>query len=490
MLYHAGRFMLAAFLVAGGLSACSDDDPAPGPDNTDKREALATPVLTSSNVAQNGFTVSWKGVAGASVYGYSIDATGAEGEELEYTMETSVSFSGLQPGSSHVVRVQAVPASTSEEFKASAFGELTVTTQAADPEFFAFETLWVQPSGAGIKVTPRDNETAWFVINASKDGLDYKNLDEIIADYKENNFWFEPGQSWLPNDWNLFAGEGKFEDFVNLNPDRQYVLIAVAVDTNGNTVKTSTYEYATPAIAPIDCTFQVALGDISYNIVWFSITPSDPYALYTVDVVPASEYAGKTDQEIIDAMMQKDWLQYYHGTQTDGNFGFTQQDTDFVICIVGCVQQQATTTLSKTTFHSGKQDFDYTGDAYTEIEMVWVEEVTADWGAGMVKGVYRCTPNASTEVYRSIIGPASKFEQMSDEEIGMLIEQEQDEGLWHPEGLWNYDADKQIPLGSEGMVITLSRDASGKSGRLNKFRFTADPMGENPWTGEEPPIIG
>lgn len=491
MLYHAGRFMCAAFLLAGGLTACSDDDPAPGPDNTDQREPLATPVLTSSNIAQNSFTVSWKGVAGASVYGYTIDGTGAEGEELEYTMETSAIFSGLQPGTTHVVRVQAVPASDSEEYKASAFGELTVTTEGEDPDFFTFETLWVQPSGAGIKVTPRDNETTWFVINASKDGLDFKNLDEYIADYKENNFWLEPGQSWLPDGYSLFAGEGKFEDFVNLMPERDYVLIGAAVDIRGNVIKTGTYEYATPAIGPVDCTFEVVMGDVSYDIAWFQVFPSDPYALYTVDVVPATEYAGKTDEQIIEAMMQKDWLQYYHGPQDDGNVGITFQDTDYVICVVGCVQQQPTTALHKTTFRSGRQDFDYTGDAYTEVEMIWVEEVTADWGAGMVKGAFKCTPNASTKVYRTVIGPASKFENMTDEEIGKLIDEEQDKGEWHNDGIWVFDADKQIPVGTEGMVIILSRDRTGKSGRLNKLRFTANPMGENPYPGGgEPPIIG
>lgn len=482
--------MLAAILLGGGLCACSDNDPEPGPGPGPELDPLATPVLTSSNVVQTGFTVSWKGVAGASVYGYSIDGTGAEGEELEYTMETSVSFSGLQPGSTHVVRVQAVPASDSEQYKPSAFGELTVTTQAADPAFFTFETLWIQPSGAGIRVTPRDNETTWFVINATKDGLDFKNLDEYIADYKENNFWIEPGQPWIPDGWGLFAGEGKFEDFVNLMPERDYVLIAVAVDMQGNVTKTNTYEYATPAIGPIDCTFDVVMGSVSYNIAWFTVTPSDPYALYTIDVVPAAEYAGKSDQQIIDLIMQKEWLQYYHGTQDDGNIGLSLQDTDYMICVVGCVQQLPTTALHKSTFHSGIQDFDYAGDAYTEVEMIWIEEVTADWGAGMVKGAFKCTPNASTQVYRTVIGPASQFEHMTDEEIGMLIEQDIDEGQWHADGIWLFDADKQVPMGGEGMVITLSRDATGKSGRLNKLRFTANPMGENPYTNEEPPILG
>lgn len=41
------------------------------------------------------------------------------------------------------------------------------------------------------------------------------------------------------------------------------------------------------------------------------------------------------------------------------------------------------------------------------------------------------------------------------------------------------------------MVITLSRDASGKSGRLNKYKFTATPMGEYPYPGGgDGPILG
>ena len=146
MLYHAGRFMCAAFLLAGALTACSDDDTTPdGPVTPpDDATALATPVLASQNITQTGFKVTWTAIPDAAVYAYSIDA--AEGDEPEYTLETSVAFSGLEAGSTHVVRVQAVPASTDTDFKASEFAEITVTTLAADPTFFTFELNWRQPT--------------------------------------------------------------------------------------------------------------------------------------------------------------------------------------------------------------------------------------------------------------------------------------------------------------------------------------------------------
>lgn len=94
-------------------------------------------------------------------------------------------------------------------------------------------------------------------------------------------------------------------------------------------------------------------------------------------------------------------------------------------------------------------------------------------------------------MYRTICGPASAYEGMSDEEIGKLIEKEQDESQWHPSDIWSFDADRRVPLNGEGMVITLSRDASGKSGRLNKYKFTATPMGENPYPDDgDGPILG
>ena len=490
MLYHAGRFMCAAFLLAGALTACSDDDTTPdGPVTPpDDATALATPVLASQNITQTGFKVTWAAIPDAAVYAYSIDA--AEGDEPEYTLETSVAFSGLEADSTHVVRVQAVPASTDTEFKASEFAEITVTTEAADPTFFTFAQNWLQPSGACIKCTPADDQTTYFFINASKNGLDFKDMDEYISDYMTTNFWYGPGD-WLPNGYDLFQGTADYMEYVNLEPATDYVLIAVAVDINGTPLKKGTYEYATPAVGTINCSFTIETGDISYNQVNLSVTPSDQNVLYTMDVCPTAEYAGMSDDEIFDAMMKKSsFLAYYHGTQ-EFTVTFTEQDTDFGIYVIGCVQQQATTTLSKVTFHSGKQDFDFAGDAYTEIEVIYVAEGTADWAQGYVKIAAMCTPNEATKVYRTLCGPASAYEGMSDEEIGKLVEQEWDTGEWHMDGIWIFDADKRIPLDGEGMVITLSRDASGKSGRLNKYKFTATPMGEYPYPGGgDGPILG
>lgn len=490
MLYHAGRFMCAAFLLAGALTACSDDDTTPdGPVTPpDDATALATPVLASQNITQTGFKVTWTAIPDAAVYAYSIDA--AEGDEPEYTLETSVAFSGLEAGSTHVVRVQAVPASTDTDFKASEFAEITVTTLAADPTFFTFELNWRQPTGAGVKCTPADDQTTYCFINATKDGLEFKEIDEYISDYMANNFWYGPGD-WQPNGWDLFQGADEYTEYVNLEPATDYVLIAVAVDINGTILKHGTFEYSTTAIEKSDCTFAVEMGDISYNLVHYVVTPSDQNVLYTVDVCPVSEYEGMNDDEIVAAIMKKTYLQYYHGTQKDNNIPLTEQDTDYGIYIVGCVQQQPTTALSKTTFHSGKQDFDFAGEAYTEIELIYVAEVSADWATGLVKLAIQCTPNEATKVYRTICGPASAYEGMSDEEIGKLIEKEQDESQWHPSDIWSFDADRRVPLNGEGMVITLSRDASGKSGRLNKYKFTATPMGENPYPDDgDGPILG
>ena len=63
-----------------------------------------------------------------------------------------------------------------------------------------------------------------------------------------------------------------------------------------------------------------------------------------------------------------------------------------------------------------------------------------------------CTPNEATKVYRTICGPASAYEGMSDEEIGKLVEQEWDTGEWHMDGIWIFDADKRIPLDGEGIA--------------------------------------
>lgn len=482
MLYHAGRIMLAALLCTGGLSACTDDDPAPTP--VDERQPLAKPVLESRNVGQKSFTVSWNAVADAAVYAYSIDAASAETQKPEYTLAYSVDFSGLEPGTTHVVRVQAVPAKDNTVYKASDFAEITVTTQPEDPEFFTFRKDWVTPVGVGIECTPTDEESVYFFINASKDGLDFKSLDDYIEDYIANNFWYGPGE-WEPDGWSLFQGSTSYTDYMSLLPATDYVLVAVGVNENGAPVKTGTFEYATPPIGPVDCSFTVEMGNVSYDLASFTITPSDPYALYTIDAVPLADYAGMTDDQIIEEMLKKGYLQSYHGPN-EGTITITEQDTDYGMYIFGCVRMEPTTRLYKFTFHSGVQDFDFAGDAYTEIEVTYVAEAKADWAKGYATLAAQCTPNESTAIYRTICGPAATFEALSDLELGKLVEDEWDESQWHPDGIWLFDADRRVPIGEEGMIVTLSRDSSGRSGRLNKHKFTATPFGEPPYANDGP----
>lgn len=230
------------------------------------------------------------------------------------------------------------------------------------------------------------------------------------------------------------------------------------------------------------------MGPVSYNTAEYTIIPSDPHTLWVSYCGLSTQFEGKTEQEIIETILSYGWLYYRTGTQTN-NDGLPTQDAEYTIYVVGCMQQQATTGLFTATFRAGKQDFDFTGDAYTEVtKLNYIVEGTADWSKGYVSVSATLTPNESTTVYRALCGPAESYENLSDEELGMLIEQEWDEGQWHPDGIWFWDADKRIPVNGQGMIATLSRDATGKSGRLNRYIFTAEPFGD-PGSGGDP-IIG
>lgn len=121
------KFQLFALaLLAGTMISCSSssDDPTPEPDPTPGgKTELSKPAPTVSAVQSDGFTVSWTAVANAESYNYVV------GDQPQVnTSALSVKIDGLMAETEYTVKVQAVPASGSESYSASAWATVTAKT--------------------------------------------------------------------------------------------------------------------------------------------------------------------------------------------------------------------------------------------------------------------------------------------------------------------------------------------------------------------------
>ncbi len=91
---------------------------------TQHRTDLQKPVLASSDIHTNGFTVSWAAVSGAGAYNYKLD-----GGTVNTTTELSVVFNSLAALSQHTVEVQAAPSEANlDNYVNSGWSSIKVTT--------------------------------------------------------------------------------------------------------------------------------------------------------------------------------------------------------------------------------------------------------------------------------------------------------------------------------------------------------------------------
>ncbi|HIZ86865.1 MAG TPA: hypothetical protein IAC03_01725 [Candidatus Coprenecus pullistercoris] len=116
------KFGAMALLAVAALSACEKEkDPNNNGGTTvpTEKERLATPSLSVTNSTETSFTVEWGAVENADAYVYSIN--GSTDTRIE---ETSIEFTDLAVGV-YEVKVKALAASGSEEYRDSNYGSIT-----------------------------------------------------------------------------------------------------------------------------------------------------------------------------------------------------------------------------------------------------------------------------------------------------------------------------------------------------------------------------
>ncbi|WP_300798131.1 fibronectin type III domain-containing protein [uncultured Alistipes sp.] len=163
--------LLCTALLAFALTSCEKDE------STDPSK-LPAPVLNVTEQLSDGFTVSWQAVENATGYNYVF---GSEAEKS--TTATSVSFTGLEPGT-YTVKVKAV--SGSAEWSDSDYATISATLEdepSSDVGLtFTIEVSDITATTATLKCTPSDNSKTYYFDCMEKEQFDQLHTsDEAFA---------------------------------------------------------------------------------------------------------------------------------------------------------------------------------------------------------------------------------------------------------------------------------------------------------------------
>lgn len=235
--------LLCTGLLAFALTSCDNKDEG----NETPASKLAAPVLNVTEQLSDGFTVSWQAVEHAAGYSYVF---GNEAEKSTNT--TSVSFSGLEPGT-YTVKVKATAGSA--EWSDSNYASISATieegtTPPTGEITFTFDITDITASSAVITCTPSVNDQTYFFdcmeksqydqIHTSDEVFTAALLESLEAMGAEYNMSLEQVLSQL-----LSTGVDVW-DPNGLTSSTEYVAYAFGLNTDGTVTSTvSTKSFTT-----------------------------------------------------------------------------------------------------------------------------------------------------------------------------------------------------------------------------------------------------
>ena len=237
------------------------------------------------------------------------------------------------PSTSEVTKITvhtpAIPMTgLSVEFNVEVDGsDAIITSTPSDPSISYF--MQVDPVGEDpVDPQARINQLIW------RGGFLDKTPEEVVAE-------------------NLVSGT--LTNKYSLSPNTNYVVYAVSLTPEGVVnSEVSQAEFTTNEVLVSDNTFEVELTDIVSTVATAKITPSND-DMYSIAVIPVSDFEGKTDKEVMEEYQQNwtnkaatDWFRGT-GERTLVWDGLTA-DTEYYFCVFGYYQEVITTGLTKIKF--------------------------------------------------------------------------------------------------------------------------------------------
>lgn len=147
-----------------------------------------------------------------------------------------------------------------------------------------------------------------------------------------------------------YVGDARIEK--SLDPEKEYNVYACSVTPDGVVnSELSIKKFVTGKVAPSNNTFTITVTNISSRGADINVVPTNEDT-YSVGVLPASEFEGKTDQEVLDKYVSENAMTVDWYTRS-GNFTYPwnlSNDTEYVAFVFGTSHGVATTAMTKTTF--------------------------------------------------------------------------------------------------------------------------------------------
>lgn len=160
--------LLLLCAVGGGISSCTDDDPAPAPEPS----PVAQPAPIASEIGESAFTVTWKAVEGAVGYTYTLMHKNPNGAVTVIVPETrtealSIPLTDLKASTAYLFRIKALGdevTTLDSEWK-----EIGITTEAPAYLFgpwVTFDVSYEERNSYYCRInvifTPNDKTSAYY----------------------------------------------------------------------------------------------------------------------------------------------------------------------------------------------------------------------------------------------------------------------------------------------------------------------------------------
>lgn len=179
--------------------------------------------------------------------------------------------------------------------------------------------LWVTPSSDDVlyffdMITDYNGDVTKLVENMFEALVsDEMPIEEVVAQYAsrgEDNWYYDN----------------------KLSPDTEYMIYVVPVDEQGKAIAEATIDYFTTPAMTTEVDWDVVLGDINYDGLSFTVTPTDDTTPYYFTVRPQFSYGdAMSDEELLAAIMNEDgmMMDYYAVT---GEYESLYEMGEFILC--------------------------------------------------------------------------------------------------------------------------------------------------------------
>ena len=262
--------------------------------------------------------------------------------------------------------------SANTEYVAYAYGFDTETMQpttevsrllikTADVSEYALDfdfNVEVDGPKVSIDITPQGYDGYYyFGVFWAKDvppGTTPERLRELCeADWEQNkaqySSFFDTPEEGLHFIFNELAYTGTTHLDVELDANTEFVLWAFGLDGEAllNTVP-DTYYFSTGSVAKSDNVFTLSVADIYPRKATVSIETTNDDS-YVATLVTSQRFANKTDDEIVQYIIEKFSLQYASGDMNETATGLLPS-TEYELLVFGCQVGSATTDLKRLKF--------------------------------------------------------------------------------------------------------------------------------------------